>query len=109
MTDLEAPNANITDLTGLEHATNLTLLNLDGQLNIRHLTAGRIKQPGRTLSFGQLNIRHLTAGRIKQPDMAGASQQLNLGPLTSGRFKQLDNPDSFGQLHIRHLTVAGLT
>ena len=29
LTDLEAPNANITDLTGLEHATNLTLLDLD--------------------------------------------------------------------------------
>ena len=28
LTELEAPNADITDLTGLEHATNLTYLNL---------------------------------------------------------------------------------
>ena len=103
LTDLEAPNANITDLTtGLEHATNLTLLDLDNnsisdispltgltQLtvlfltgnSIRHLTRGEIDQFNRTVSWGQLNLRYLTRGR----------------------FNQLDNPDSFGQLNIRHL------
>ena len=30
--DFDAPNANITDLTGLEHATNLIRMNLDGEL-----------------------------------------------------------------------------
>ena len=107
LTRLSALFANISDLTGLEAATNLRELNSrhltsEGMTapyptshrwhnsHIRHLTAGRIKQPDRTVSCGQLNSRHLTAGRIKQPKRTVSCEQLNIRHLTAGRIKQPD-------------------
>ena len=45
---LEHLTASITDLTGLEACNQPDTTGAFGQLNIRHLTAGRIKQPDRT-------------------------------------------------------------
>ena len=84
LTSLNAINANISDLTGIEHATNLTVLNLQsnslsdispvaGLTNLTVLNASE-----------QLAIEYLTYSRINQSHINGSSEQLAIGYLAFG-------------------------
>ena len=48
---VDAENANITNLTGLEAAINLASAGDLGQLHIRHLTSGELNKPDTTVAF----------------------------------------------------------
>ena len=68
LTRLEAPEAGISNLTGLESATNLTFLNFwKNSISDISRVAG-LTQPGSATSSAQQHHGHLTSGRINQPD-----------------------------------------
>ena len=68
MTEFRAGDRNISNLTGLEHAISLTELVPCCQLDIGHLTAGRLNQPDKAEHLYQLDIRHLTGGGLDKTD-----------------------------------------
>ena len=96
MPRLEAPNANISDLTGLEGATNLTELYLGpewvegtGWVNSNAIS-------DLSLLLGLTNLirldlrwqqhrRRLTSCGFNQSDMAPSGVQLDIGHLTGSR------------------------
>ena len=94
LTRLEASNSNISNLTGLEHAINLTWLNLgDNSISDISSLAGLINLTS-LVSLGQLNFRHLSIGGLNQFDIAVALGQLNFRHLSSGGLNQFDIVDS---------------
>ena len=70
LTSLTARESNISDLTGLEHAINLTSLDLGRQLHLGHHIVVRVNQPEIVVSFGQLDIEHHIIVGVNQPDSA---------------------------------------
>ena len=100
-----APNGNLSDLTGLEHATNLIWLDL----NIVFLAEDFINNSVSDLSplAGLTNLTHLWLGDNSISDISALTGLTNLESLALG-----DNSISgfelnwvaWGQLYIRHLT-----
>ena len=66
MYELEAPNASITDLTGLEGRNQPDTTGTWEQLHIRPLTSEGINQPGEDRAEHATNLTLLGIFRIKQ-------------------------------------------
>ena len=62
LTRLEASEADIRDLTGLEHATNLTVLKFDNNSISDHLGTSELNQSHSPTSLEKLGIRSLISG-----------------------------------------------
>ena len=92
LTRLDAQNANISDLTGLEFATNLTALSL-GNNSISDISPrGRLDQPDRPVALWQQYIRPLPCGRLDQPDSTESWWQQYLRHFPCGRLDQPEIP-----------------
>ena len=84
LTHLEAGNANISDLTGLEHATNLTWLSLgdkyvEGQ---GHINSNSIKDLSPLA--GLTKLTHLTLNQNNITDLSALAELINLTWLDIG-------------------------
>ena len=86
LTRLEAKKANISDLTGLEGATNLKSLWLDGEEvgqgtwrnsnSVSDLSPLVGVNPSRrTGSLGKFGVRHIASGRLNQSETLGICGQ----------------------------------
>ena len=105
LTELNASESGISDLTGLEYATNLSTLNLYNNSASGYLGVGGIDQLDRAESSRQLSIGYLGVGRFGQFDRTESLQQLGIGYLGVGRLNQLDISGSWRQLGIGYLGV----
>ena len=72
LTSLSAQDASISDLTGLETATNLTELQLWDNEHLGYCCRGGINQADQTVSVGQHHRGYIARGRIDQPDRSAA-------------------------------------
>ena len=91
LTRLEAPNANISDLTGLEFATNLTTLKLgpervankwrNSKRGHRPLTPCRLDPTDTAASSQQQHLKYIGGRELTPPDMAASKQQQYLRSL----------------------------
>ena len=96
LTDLEAPNANITDLTGLEGATNLTLLDLDNN---------SISDISPLTGLTQLTVLFLTGNSIS--DISPVVRLTNLTELFLGNNSISDISPVAGLTNLIILTLSG--
>ena len=96
ITMLEAPNRQITDLTGLNHATGLTSLTLDnnqirdveplaGLTNLTHLSLGQNEISNLTLLEGLTNLTQLGLPQNEISDVTSLSALTNLTELNLDR------------------------
>ena len=72
LTGLNAPGANIRDVTGLEFATNLTRLNLGEQRHFGYIAAAGLDQPGISEPWEQRHFGYIAAAGLDQPKRAGS-------------------------------------
>ena len=100
LTELNARNASISDLTGLEGATHLTKAGSCSQHCIGSLAVDRINQLDISAAFGQPCFGSLAFGRLNEPDSAASSGKSNIGSLAFGR---LNEPDTAGTCTQQHL------
>ena len=97
LTRLEARNANISDLTGLEHATNLTILNL-----------GHVYEGGRPINSNSLSNISLLAGLTNLTELwLGFNLIENISPLAG--LINLTSLDLAGNSVSNIASVASLT
>ena len=127
LTRLEAPEAGVRNLTGLEHATNLTYLDfwkslvsdispVAGLTNLTHLgfAANNVISDVSALAGltnltalwvnGNNDIGHLTPCRFSQTDTLRSVRKLNIGHFGSGRSNEPDVAEAGQQLDIGPLT-----
>ena len=126
LTELVAEDANISDLTGLEAAINLTRLDLWTNnisdisavarltnltsLNLNHNSIADIsplaglKQPDIAESWVQQHLRHFSGSKTNQPDTAGPLDQQYLRHFSGGKTNQPDISESWEKLGIGHLS-----
>ena len=95
LTQLFAANASIRDLTGLEHATNLTLLDLGGVDVGFWINSNWVSDLSPLAGLNKLETLYLELNLIS-----------DIAPLAG--LTNLRNPMALGQLNIRHLALGGI-
>jgi len=115
LTRLEAPNANISDLTGLEFATNLTSLNFDPQGSSKNSNSISDLSPLEDLT----NLRSLNLQQNTISDLSPLSELTSLtvlelgnpfgGPSLSPSFSGNTITDISPLSNLTNLTVLGLS
>ena len=112
LTELEAPNANIKDITGLEHARNLEELNL-GSNNISDITPlAELKHLTSLYLWGNnisdisalAGLKQLTRLGVESNNISDASPLAKLTQLTSLEFGSNNIPDVSPLARLRQLT-----